>query len=179
MAIFINPIVVKYSEAKIHAMTVRSVNQAIGQVLSADKYGALMVVTRDGSGRIDSVQTDMVKMNDVSGQIALVSQTKLEELSRGRLGVPVGTFTGIPMLTGRGFNVPLKVVPIGAVYCTFHTEFLGRGVNQTVHRIVLTAKATVNLIMPMGSRNITSEIDVLLCENVIVGEVPEIYLGRS
>jgi hypothetical protein len=33
--------------------------------------------------------------------------------------------------------------------------------------------------MPLGSKTIESEIDVLLCENVIVGEVPEFFLGIS
>jgi len=175
-AFLVNPVVVSYSAVKVHAMTVQAVNRAIGEIMHARMFSDLTVVGYGDDGRITSVQTDTIKMNDISGKIALSSQSHIADITKARLGVPVGTFTGLPILSGRGFKIPLRVIPVGAVYCSFSTDFIGGGINQTVHRIVLTARTTVSLIMPFGTRNINSEIDVLLCENLIIGEVPKILI---
>ena len=178
MAFLVNPIVVSYSSAKIHAMTLRAVNVAIGEVLNPATFSQLSVVERDPTGRITNIQTDTFQMNEISGKVALKSKDKFDEFTAAKLGVPVGTFTGLPIFSGRGFDVPIRVVPVGAMYCTFSTDFVSAGINQTIHRIVLTTKTTMNLVMPTGSRNLDVEIDILLCENLIVGEVPEFYWGR-
>jgi len=178
LVIHVNPIIVAYSQSRIESLTVKAVNEAIGDVLSIDTYSKLTVIYRDGQNKIEAVGTDMVLMNQISGKIAIQGQKHIEESTNSRLGVPLWTFSGLPILTGRGPEVPLRVVPVGTVLCTFNSEFIGQGINQTLHRIVLSAQVTVNLIMPLGSRIIHENIDVLLCENVIIGEVPEIYLGN-
>ena len=179
MAFLINPVVVSYSESRIHSMTVRAVNAAIGESLKPSAFTGLTIVNHDASGKIIAVSADIHQMNHLSGSIAIEAQRKLEKLAAERLSVPLGTFTGLPIFTGQGPGIPLRVIPVGIVYCTFTTEFIGRGINQTVHRIVLTTRTTVSLVMPLGTRNINAEIDVLLCENVIIGEVPEFFLTTS
>jgi sporulation protein YunB len=177
MGFYVNPIVVSYSSGKIKSLTVEAVNMAIGEVLDPSAYRELTIIQRASNGQIQGVSTNMILMNKLSGEIALTSQKKIEKLSNEDFGVPLGTFCGLPILNGRGPMVHLRLVPLGAVFCTFNTQFLSGGVNQTVHKITLHVKTAVNLIMPLGSRNVDAEIDVLLCENVIVGEVPQFVLN--
>jgi len=176
MGFYVNPIVVSYSSGRIRGLTVRAVNEAIGEVLDPSIYKDLTIINREPRGQIIAVNTNMVLMNKLSGDIALTSQAKIERFADESFGVPLGTFCGMPLLNGRGPDVNLRIVPLGVVFCTFNTQFLSGGVNQTVHKITLHVKTTVNLIMPLGSRNVDAEIDVLLCENVIVGEVPQFML---
>ena len=178
MVFFVNPIVAGYSKSKIESMTVNAVNNAIAKVMTIGIYRELTFIHYDTQGKISGLSVNMVQMNRLSGDIALTSQGFMETFAQAGLGVPVGTFSGLPVLTGRGPNVTLKVVPAGAVYCTFDSEFVGQGINQTVHRIMLHVNTTVNLIMPLGSRNIKAEIQVLLCDSIIVGEVPEFFFSR-
>ena len=173
MVIFINPIVANYSQAKIEAMTVKAVNRAISQVVSAGAYRELTIVNYGGDGKITGISANMLQINGLSSDIALVSQNFLELFATQGIDIPVGTFSGMPILTGKGPNVHLRIVPVGSVNCQFTSEFVGAGINQTHHRIVLRVRTAVNLIMPLGSRSVASEIEVLLCDNVIVGEVPE------
>ena len=173
MVVFVNPIVASYSQAKIEAMTVKAVNRAISQVVSAGAYRDLTIVHYGSDGKITGISANMLQINGLSSDIALVSQNFLELFATQGITVPAGTFSGMPILTGKGPDVHLRVVPVGSVNCAFTSEFIGAGINQTHHRIVLLVRTSVNLIMPLGSRSVAAEIEVLLCESVIVGEVPE------
>ena len=54
-------------------------------------------------------------------------------------------------------------------------KFRAAGVNQTVHSIYMDVTATVSIVMPSQTREVSSETEVLVCESVIVGTVPDIY----
>jgi len=175
---FVNPIIVAYSQSKIESMAIRAVNNSIANVVKTETYRELTQVHYDAGGKISGLSINMLQMNGLSVEIALASQTFMESFASAGLGVPLGTFSGLPILTGRGPDVTLRVVPVGAVYCTFDSKFIGQGINQTVHRIMLRVNTMVNLIMPLGSRNIRAEVEVLLCDSIIVGEVPEFFFSR-
>ena len=51
--------------------------------------------------------------------------------------MPLGTITGIPMLSGVGPKITMKFTPVGAVLSDFDSEFVAAGINQTVHRVKL------------------------------------------
>ena len=178
MHFFVNPIIADYSKAKIEAMSVKAVNRAVSQVMSASSYKDLTDVRYGADGKIMSLNANTVQINTLTSDIALLSQRFLELFATTGIEVPVGTFSGMPILTGKGPNVNLRVVPVGAVNCIFDSKFYGAGINQTHHRIILRFKTVVNLIMPLGSRNVTAEIEVLLCDSVIVGEVPELWFPK-
>jgi len=169
---FVNPVVAEYSVAHVQAMTVKATNNAIAEVITKETFMNLVDIRREVAGRITSISTNYVEMNYLTGRIAFVAQQKLES-NRARIPVPMGTFTGLPALSGVGPAVNLRVTPVGAVNCGFNATFIEAGINQTRHRIVLMVRSTVNVIMPLGSRVVETEIEVVLAESIIVGEVPE------
>ena len=173
MLAFVNPVVFNYSRAKIEGMTVKAVNRSVYSAVSADTYNKLVDIRYDSGGKITSLTTNMLQMNGLSSDIALKGQREIELLASVGIAVPLGTFSGIPVLTGKGPDVTLRIVPVGSIYCTFASDFSSAGFNQTRHRITLKVRSKVNLIMPLATRRVESEIDVMLCESIIVGEVPE------
>ena len=175
MVLFVNPIVAGAAKAKIEALTTKAVNRAIADIVTAGTYRELTDIRYDERGKITSISANMLQMNGLSSDIVNTSNGFLELFSAQGIAVPLGTFSGLPILTGKGPNVNLRVVPIGSVRCKFDSHFIGQGINQTLHRITLKVQSIVNLIMPLGSRNITAEIEVLVCDSIIVGEVPGIW----
>lgn len=175
---FVNPVIVDYSQAKIEAMTVKATNRAVNSVVSTNTYRELLTIKYDAAGKIQSLTTNTLQMNNLSSDIALLTQSELELLANMGIAVPLGTFSGWPLLTGIGPDVNLRVVPVGSVNCAFTSEFIGAGFNQTRHRIVLKVRSVVQLVMPLTSRRIEAEIEVLLAESIIVGEVPEFLFTK-
>jgi len=178
MYFFVNPIVVAASRAKIEAMTVKAVNHAVSSIVSIGTYRELTDIRYDANGKITSISANMMQMNGMSSDIALASQGYLELFATTGIPVPIGTFSGFPIITGKGPDVNLRVVPVGATNVRFDSQFTSAGINQTHHRIVLKVRTLVNLIMPLGSRHVEAEIEALLCESIIIGEVPEFFLSR-
>lgn len=86
-----------------------------------------------------------------------------------------GSFTGFKLLAGRGPGVKIKISTIGDVETDLRSEFTSQGINQTLHRVYLQVKCNVNILTPFDniSREITNQ--VLLMENVIVGNIPNTY----
>lgn len=86
-----------------------------------------------------------------------------------------GSFTGFKLLAGRGPGVKIKISTIGEVETDLRSEFTSQGINQTLHRVYLQVKCNVNILTPFDniSREITNQ--VLLIENVIVGNIPNTY----
>lgn len=175
---FVNPIVVDYTHAKIEAMTVKATNRAVNNIVSANTYRELLIIKYDAAGKIQSLTSNTLQMNNLSSDIALLAQGELELLANMGIAVPLGTFSGWPLLTGMGPSVNLRVVPVGSVNCSFLSEFIGAGINQTRHRVVLKVHSVVNLVMPLTSRRAEAEIEVLLAESIIVGEVPEFLFTK-
>jgi hypothetical protein len=64
---------------------------------------------------------------------------------------------------------------VGDVETDLRSEFTSQGINQTLHRVYLQVKCDVNILTPFDniSREITNQ--VLLMENVIVGNIPNTY----
>ncbi len=79
------------------------------------------------------------------------------------------------MLAGRGPGVKITISTIGDVETDLKSEFTSQGINQTLHRIYLQVKCKVNILTPF--ENMQKEItnQVLLMENVIVGNIPNTY----
>lgn len=79
------------------------------------------------------------------------------------------------MLAGRGPGIKIRISSIGDVETDLRSEFTSQGINQTLHRVYLQVKCEVNILTPFDniSREITNQ--VLLMENVIVGNIPNSY----
>ncbi len=78
-------------------------------------------------------------------------------------------------MAGRGPGVKIKISTIGEVETDLRSEFTSQGINQTLHRVYLQVKCNVNILTPFDniSREITNQ--VLLMENIIVGNIPNTY----
>jgi len=178
MFILVNPVIISYSQAKIQSLSVKAVNRSIYSLVTTETYRSLVDIRYDSSGKITSLTTDMFEMNKLGAEIAAKSQKEIDTLAAAGIGIPIGTFSGLPILTGKGPAVTIRIVPVGSIACTFASDFESAGFNQTRHRIILKVHSKVNLIMPLVTRTVQSDADILLCESIIVGEVPS-FLWNS
>lgn len=69
----------------------------------------------------------------------------------------------------------IQISPIGSVETDLKSEFTQEGINQTLHRIYLDVKCSVNILTPFKDIEKTITNQVLLLENIIVGHIPETY----
>ena len=133
-------------------------------------------VARDDEGNIQAISSNSFQINRIARDTAYMSQQNLKKMSEDGIQVPLGAFTGVEAWAGFGPKITLKIIPISNVECRFVSEFEGAGINQTKHSIYLEIVADISIIMPSGTSNFASLTEVLICESVLVGKVPDTYL---
>ena len=173
----VSALIADVSRATIDAMTKTAVNDAVFITLEEVDYSTLVNVSRDSSGNVTSITGDASKINVIARQTAKLSQDKLSAMTSKGIPIPLGVLSGIKWLAGYGNPIYLKTIPISAVSCDFSSSFTQAGINQTKHSIYLTVKAKVTLIIPTDTLTIISQTQVLVCESVISGKIPETYLN--
>lgn len=174
------PTVMGSAVAEVRAMCTETINSAVTAVVGGGvEYDDLFSVVRDDAGNIEMVQANSPEINMVAREIAGLAQANLDALDLKEISIPIGTFTGLALLTGLGPDVTISVMPIGSALCDFVSYFIAAGINQTLHKIYIDVHAEISIITPLDEPTITVKAEVLVAENLIVGEVPEFYFGGS
>lgn len=176
----INNIVYSYSESKIRALSVKAVNNAVSELVhNKNIYDNLVNITTDNDGNIVLIQANSIQINMLTKDLIKTSQIKLEKIGAEGINIPLGTFSGITLFSGRGPNINIKLIPVGDVTCNFISEFEDAGINQTIHKLYVTIDTNVNIILPLKSNTVKTTTNILICESVIIGKIPEVYLNSS
>ncbi len=177
----VNPVVVEATRHSIFSLSTSAVSDAVYDVLSEENisYDDLVDVEYDSLGKIKLISLKTVKLNLIARRFYQVAQVYLDNMGRSGVDVTLGTFTGLPFLSGVGPKINLKLVSIGAMTSTFESSFKSAGINQTNHSVFIHLYASVSLILPAYSTTIDSVTEMLVAESVIVGDVPQVYLNGS
>lgn len=176
----VTPLMVDISSSQIKVYGAKSMNYAITETMNQNiSYDDLINIVTDSSGKIGMIQANTVKINNVSMMIERITLAHLLDSSRNPISIPLGAFTGISIFSGMGPPVKIDIYPYGEVTCRFLSQFISAGINQTQHKIYVDIKAKVNVVLPFKTLTIPMENEVLVCESVIIGEIPETYLKAN
>lgn len=176
----VTPLIIHTSEAQIKVHATQSMNFAITEAMNQHiAYDDLVNIVTDSSGKISMIQANTVKINNISMMIERITLSHLMEIARTPIHIPMGAFTGISLFSGLGPPVDVEIFPYGEVGCRFLSQFISAGVNQTQHKIYVSVDTVVNLVLPFKTIAINLSNEVLVCENLIVGDIPDTYLKSN
>ena len=165
--------------AKVRAVSV--INSVVLNEISRGSisYGSLVHIDRDAGGRVLSVTSDVMKMNEFKAKIILDIQKQLDGERDSSVDIPIGTLIGSSLFHGMGPSLNLRVTLAGNVKADFKSTFESAGVNQTRHRIYLDVGTSVYSFLPGINSTTDVNTDELVAETVIVGEVPQMMLNTK
>ena len=163
------------SEATVRAYATQALNDAALEALSwnGTEYDDLIVVTRGEDGKVESIEADAYNINLLARETTALAISKLGAACEQGVGVPLGAFTGMELFSGFGPEITFRVLAEGSVAYSFDSSFRTAGINQTLHSVYLDLGATVSIVLPSGNREIVVSTQVLLCESVLAGDVPD------
>ena len=173
----VTKVLISISEATMRAFTTVAINDAVYYTMSDGvRYEGLVSIERDSAGDITAVSANALKINKIARDAASISQANLKNLSLNGIPIPLGALTGIGALAGFGPRIHIRIIPVSSVTCAFSSEFESVGINQTKHSIYLNVVADISIVMPSRTEKFAVTTDILVCECVLVGEVPDVYL---
>ena len=176
----VNPIILSIGEAKVKSLATKAVNSAVSEVLFDNyTYDDIITIKSNEQGEITLIQANSLIINKLSRDLASVSQTKLDIIGEQGIGIQLGTLLGIPIFMGKGPEIRLKLNPIGSISCTFSSYFTQAGINQTNHKIYVNINSNLSVVLPITSKQVNNNSQILICESVLVGKVPDVYLNSN
>jgi len=178
--IVLMPIIKTYCKAKINALTEQALNVAVSNVINTTvNYDSIMVINYNPSGDINYISANQYMINTISREIIKDAGERIKIIDEEYMYIPLGTLTGIALFSGRGPKIKLSASPIGIIGSSFDSQFINVGINNTLHKIYLTVNARVDMNLPIKRQTIEVKQQVLLCESVIVGKVPNVYFSSG
>ena len=171
-------LIVSFCEDYAYSCSADAVNEAVMQTLSNGvEYTDIINVEKNTQGDIVLVEANTVYINKINREI-VAKTTKIMSDKIG-LGVPIPlfSFSGISFLTGFGPKVNFKSVSIVSVTSNFSSEFKSAGINQTIHSVFVNVDCKVDVLFPLNKKTVSCVTPILLCETVLVGNVPEVFLN--
>ena len=150
-------------------------NEEATNVMKQFRYEDLFSIEKDSDGNITMIKSNVFPINEIISNIAVKIQEGINNEGRDNIKIALGTFTGIDILAGRGPNVNIKVASIGNVETDLKSEFSQQGINQTLHRVYLQIECHVSILTPFSVTEESITNQVLIAENVIVGQIPSNY----
>ncbi|MBQ7170644.1 MAG: sporulation protein YunB [Clostridia bacterium] len=138
-------------------------------------YSDLIVLHTDGGGAIDALSVNTAKVNAVRSRLLTDALASLRETEIETVHIPLGTLLAGELSSGRGPQIPVKVLVARVLRCGVVSTFEETGINQTLHRIYLSLSCEATAMLPSGMISFTVTTDCCIGETVLVGKTPESF----
>ena len=173
----VRPYIQSISSYQAQIYGTRVINDAIYEELAKDnvRYDNLVTLTQNAQGEITSLQTDMVALGRLRSRVTDAVLQEIDEMGKQDIYLSMGTLSGVQLLSGRGPDLNLKVVPSGYMTSEIENRFDSAGINQTRHQILLNVEVEVSLMLPGGVEHRQVSTQVVVAETVLLGQVPDSY----
>lgn len=174
----LRPLIQNYGQMSARRSAMLAVHTGVEEVLSESEtaYRDLITVERDAEGRVLSAETNVSAINRLKAAVSNAVMMELMSREKQVVRVPLGNLLGGSFFTGRGPFLPLHVHTAGTVITTLSGEFTDAGINQTNHSLYLDMQVMMTAALPMERMSIELSTRFLVCETVLVGEVPQTVL---
>ena len=136
-------------------------------------------VQKDVNGNIVFIGTDTLLLNHIVKQLSLDCYEYLDKVIKNGVDLPLGTFSGIRLLSGVGPTVNTKLNTALSVECRILRTFSSAGINQTRQTLSANIYAEIYIFAPFYKQKYEGAIEIVLFDNLIVGKVPNTYFDAT
>ena len=173
----VKPVVFTYCDALIASLGMDSINKSSADVVALYEYSDFIEIGRDANGKILYLGTNTPLVNGFVRSLALRCENALSAIGKQTAVIPAGAFTGSALMSNSGPKISVDITFFSTVHCDFVTTFENVGINQTRHSIYAKIDVLFNTVLPIAEHEIFLTNNVLVAENVLIGEIPGVYVG--
>lgn len=173
----VKPVITSMSSYFVKQYATNEINYAISQAINetGTDYDDIVKIEKDNDGNVISVQTKAQKITLLHTKITTLVNEKLSKLQNNIISIPLGSLSGIAFLSGRGPSINIKMLPRGNASSEIISDLSEAGINQTLHTINAKIKVDISSIVPLFSSTNQVDVDCMIAQSVIVGNVPNYY----
>ena len=172
---YIEPVFETLCEQKVKSEATIISNQESTKAMNKYQYEELYTIEKDEAGNVVIIKSNVVPINNMISDLTEAIQNRFNELEKTEIKIPIGNLLGLYYFSGVGPSIPAKVIISGTLDTEVKSEFIAKGINQTLHRIYVNFECYANIITPIKKfeKKITNQ--VIIAEHVSVGNIPDSY----
>lgn len=154
------------------------INDAIDKQIESGhvQYDRIVYFEKDLDGKITALKTNMREVNQLKTDTLNIINDEILALDTSDLGVPLGSLFLPEVFSGKGPEIPVKILSIRNSEASFSSDFAEAGINQTIHKIIMHVSIDVTVLVLGETDNFTITSQVVIAETIIVGQVPDTLL---
>ena len=172
---FVMPISVKicqkYAITSINNIIQNSLYSSSKNIKSDD-----FILRSDNNGRLEYLSVNSMIVNNICAETASTVSQNLNNLTTSKIRLPLGVFTGLPILSHFGPSTTIRLQPIGDATADYETSMTQAGVNQVNFQVWINVHTTVSIVNPLLSKDLEITRKLTLVNTVFNGEIPKTYI---
>lgn len=140
------------------------------------QYDRIIYFEKDLDGKITALKTNMSEVNRLKTSILNIINDEILAMDTTDLGIPLGSLVFPEFLSGRGPQIPVRIISISNSDAAFESHFTEAGINQTLQKITMDVSVDVTILVLGRTESFTVTSEVVVAETIIVGQVPDTFL---
>ena len=179
----------KYLRPKIITISQKFVENEVSNIVDREvknlmleeflSYHKITIISRDGSGKVTSISTNSVLINNFANELDMKIGDVIEENERFENRVYLSSLVGFDLLAGIGPKIPIRFEPLSVTHADITHTFEETAINQTLHTINLTVSIDIEILLPFAYSSITVKSQMPIAHTLIVGSVPDAYFTKK
>ena len=171
-------VIVELTRTQVTNATSDLINDAISQQIASGDiaYDRIVYFEKDLNGHITALKTNIGQVNQLKTDTLRVINDQILDTEHTQMGLPLGSLFLPELFSGKGPQIPVKILSIRNSDATFESTFTQAGINQTLHQIHMTVLVDVSVLVLGQTVSFTVSSGVVVAETIIVGAVPDTFL---
>ncbi len=154
----------------------RIIAEALSTELSKNHilFSDIVRLSYKEDGTVSALQADTKRLVSLRTALLRAVLSSLDKEGVLTVLIPYSSLFGLNFLPSDK-AIPVSIRFSKGVNAYFSSEFLERGINQTLHRITFTVSVTVLLLVPQKNQERKVSRHFPMAETILLGTVPEAY----
>ncbi len=171
-------VMVELTKTQVTNSTSDLINDAIAEQIATGKieYDRIVYFEKDLEGKITALKTNIGEVNKLKTDTLNIINDEILSNEHSQIGIPLGSLFLPELLSGKGPEIPVKILSIRNSDANFESSFTHAGINQTMHQLRMCVLIDVSVLVLGKTVSFTVESDVVIAETIIVGTVPDTFL---
>lgn len=139
------------------------------------QYDRIVYFEKDLNGRITALKTNMAEVNRLKTETLNIINDEILAHDTESLGVSLGSLVLPEFFSGKGPQIPIRILAIRNSDASFQSEFTEAGINQTLQKLTMDVIVDVTILVLGQTQTFTVSSQMVVAETIIVGDVPATY----
>ena len=139
------------------------------------QYDRIVYFEKDLNGRITALKPNMAEVNRLKTETLNIINDQILAEDSDHFGVPLGSLILPEFFSGRGPQIPVRILAIRNSDANFHSDFSEAGINQTLQQLSMDVLVDVTVLVLGQTETFTVSSQMVVAETIIVGDVPATY----